>query len=78
MVNIIAGKKIVPEYIQNWATVKSITNNAIEVINDTKKRAIMKSELLNVHKKLGDSGATIRAAEYILRAKCGREHIFLL
>ena len=34
MVNIIADEKIMPEYIQEKATVKAITNEAIEIISD--------------------------------------------
>ena len=36
MVNIIADEKIMPEYIQEKATVKAITNEAIEIISDRK------------------------------------------
>ena len=66
MVNIIAGKKIMPEYLQNKATVHSITNEAFEIINSPERQKQMKSELVRVQKKLQGCGASKRAAEHIL------------
>lgn len=66
MVNIIAGKKIMPEFIQNQAIAESITNEVLEMINNRERLNIMKSELLLVKQKLLDSGASHRAAKHIL------------
>ena len=66
MVNIIADEKIMPEYIQEKATVKAITNEAIEIISDRNKREEMKSKLLCIKEKLKGDGASMKAAEKIL------------
>ena len=66
MVNIIAEKKIMPEYIQNQATVLSITNEAFQMISSSKKQEKMQSELLLVRQKLQGDGASKRAAKHIL------------
>ena len=66
MVNIIAEKKIMPEYIQNQATALSITNEAFEMISSSKKQEKMQSELLRVRQKLQGDGASKRAAKHIL------------
>ena len=66
MVNILAGKEIMPEYLQNQATVESITNKAFNMISDSDVQEKMKSKLLNVKKTLQGSGASQMAAKYIL------------
>ena len=66
MVNILAGKKIMPEYLQHKATVESITNKAFEMINSEEKKEKLKSELFRVKEKLQDSDVSQRVAENIL------------
>ena len=66
MVNIIAGKKIMPEYLQNKASTEAITNEAFEIIHSYERQTMMKSELLSVQKKLHGEGASQRAAKHIL------------
>ena len=66
MVNIIAEKKIMPEYIQNQANAISITNEVFEMISNSKKQERMQSELLRVRQKLQGDGASKRAAKHIL------------
>ena len=66
MVNIIAEKKIMPEYIQNQANSESITKEAFTIINSSDRQTKMKLALLSVKKKLQGAGASQRAAEQIL------------
>ena len=66
MVNIIAKKKIMPEYLQYQATVKSITNETFEIISNGEKQKEMRSELLRVKKTLQSSSASQIAAKHIL------------
>ena len=66
MVNIIAEKKIVPEYIQNQANSESIIKETFAMINSLEKQEKMRSDLLGVQKKLQASGASKRAAQHIL------------
>ena len=63
---IIAGKKIMPEYLQNQATAQSITNEVFEIINSPERQRKMLYELLGVHQKLQGNGSSKRAAQHIL------------
>ncbi len=63
LVNIIAGKTIVPELIQGEATGERIALEALAILtNDEKKQQIIK-ELNSIRAKLGNPGAAIRAAK---------------
>ena len=64
MVNIIAGKKVVPELIQQDCTPAKIADSVIELL-DTDTRQRMQEELTKVKAKLGSAGASQRAAEII-------------
>ncbi len=66
MINIIAGKEIVPELIQNDLNVNNIYVKSREILSDNQRLNTMKNELAIAAKKLGDSGASRRAAELIL------------
>ena len=66
MVNIIAGKKIMPEYLQNKAITKSITIKAFQMLSNSETNDKLKSELLSVCQKLQGEGASKKAAEHIL------------
>ncbi len=66
LVNILAGKRIVPEFVQHDATVSRILPVALELIADGPKREQMLAELRAVRDALGEAGASKRAAEQIL------------
>jgi len=63
MVNIIAGKKVVPEFIQNDATPENIANGIYDILSNTPKMDIIKRDLGQIREKLGSPGAAARAAE---------------
>ncbi len=65
MVNIIAGKKIVPELIQAQATPKHIYQEVSRLLKDDQLSKVIR-ELRSVRTKLGSSGASQRAANTIL------------
>jgi lipid-A-disaccharide synthase len=66
LVNIIAGKTIVPELIQGDACGERIAAEALAILkNEERKREIIK-ELAVIRAKLGESGAAIRAAQLAL------------
>jgi lipid-A-disaccharide synthase len=69
LVNIVAGKTIVPEFVQHRATAKKLTKSALELLNDEKRISEMKAELSLVKGKLGGLGAAKKVAERILAAK---------
>jgi lipid-A-disaccharide synthase len=62
LVNIIAGKTIVPEYIQDDATPERLAAYLLETITDERKMAAIRSDLSEIKNKLGEPGAAQRAA----------------
>lgn len=66
LVNILAGRHIVPEYIQHEATPEAILSKALELISDGAPRDKMLLELNRVRQELGAGGASRVAAEAIL------------
>ncbi len=66
LVNIVAGKTIVPEFIQHKVRAKHLAKSAIHLLNDKNKIEEMKNELKKVKSMLGEIGASRRVAERIL------------
>jgi lipid-A-disaccharide synthase len=69
LVNIAAGKTIVPEFIQHKATAKRMAKSAMKLLNDKRRLADMKAELSKVKIMLGMFGASQRVAERVLQMK---------
>jgi len=67
MPNVLAGREIVPEFIQHHARPNAIAEAALRLINDQKARSLMISEFDAVIAKLGDEGASTAAARTILQ-----------
>ncbi len=65
LVNIVAGKKIVPELIQHDVTVSKIVSAANEILNSSKRYSEMKAELETVRSKLGMFNASRNVADAI-------------
>jgi len=63
MANIIAGKKIVPELIQGAATPGNIAAEVTRMLKDTPYYQNISAELAAIKKKLGEPGASQRAAQ---------------
>jgi lipid-A-disaccharide synthase len=57
----------VPEFIQDDARAERILPVALELIDDTPRRAAMLRDLAEVRAKLGEPGASARAASEILK-----------
>jgi len=66
LVNIVAGKKIVPELIQHEASSENIYSHAKEILENFLLQNEMKKNLSRVRQSLGTSGASQRVAEKIL------------
>lgn len=69
MVNLIAGRPIVPELIQADCTAGRIAREAIALLTDRAKAETMRRDLAGVRDALGAPGASRRAAEAVLRAR---------
>ncbi len=67
MVNIVAGKLIVPEFIQFRACPEKIADYVVEILSDPQKLSAVKQKLSAIRNSLGESGAVLRAAQIINR-----------
>jgi len=67
MVNLISGKKIVPEFVQYEAKPEKIAWEMYQFLTDKEKYQKMKDELSAVKEKLGEKGAYKRGAEIVFR-----------
>ena len=67
MPNILAGKEIIPEFIQHEAIPEKIAESIWTLYSDPTKRAAMVKEMGAVSELLGEKGGGRRAAELILR-----------
>ena len=66
LVNILAGKEIVPELIQDRMTPDRIAREVLKILGDTGRRDVMKQAFQSIRTSLGGPGASKRAAEIIL------------
>jgi lipid-A-disaccharide synthase len=62
LANLIAGKTIVPELIQDEANPERIATEVIHILSDEVRLRRMKQELRDLREKLGEPGAAERAA----------------
>ena len=67
MPNILAGKEIVPEFIQHEAVPEKIADAVWKLYRDSTRRAAMIKEMGAISKLLGEKGGGRRAAELIVR-----------
>jgi lipid-A-disaccharide synthase len=67
LVNIVAGRRIVPEFIQHQATAKNLMRSALEFLRDSDRVSEMKSELSKIRGMLGAHGASRTVAERIVQ-----------
>ena len=65
MPNIIAGKMIMPEFLQDNATPENIVHEAIPLITDPEYQKKMKTEIMAIQSQLGKAGVIKRAASEI-------------
>ncbi len=65
LANVVAGKKIVPEYIQGKAVPTHIAEEGYEILTNKSRYKTIQKELSLVKEKIGDVGASKRAAQII-------------
>jgi lipid-A-disaccharide synthase len=66
LVNIVAGRRVMPELLQYDATPKRIAGEALDIINNRERYDRLKEELKEVNRLIGVSGASDRAARSLL------------
>ncbi len=67
MVNLIAGRQVVPELIQERFTAEAVAAEATSMLTDKARAARIRQGLAEVRAKLGGPGGSRRAAEAVLR-----------
>ncbi len=72
MANLVAGRTVVPELIQDGFTPERVAAAALEVLTDAAAAARMRADLSEVRARLGQPGASRRAAAAVLEAAGGR------
>jgi lipid-A-disaccharide synthase len=66
LVNIVAGKQLVPELLQGKVNPQNLASEAAKMLDDGNLRDKLSSELTVVKEKLGKAGASSRVAEITL------------
>ncbi len=66
LVNIVAGEKIVSEYLQDAIDARKIAEELRELVFDDRKRSDVSSRLARVRSSLGEPGASAKAASMAL------------
>jgi lipid-A-disaccharide synthase len=62
LVNLIAGKRVVPELIQQEASPEAIAGQALTLLDDSVRQKAMKTELAEAARHLGTAGASDKVA----------------
>ena len=71
MANLVAGRRVVPELIQDDFTPKAVADQAIGLIRDPQRRDEMRADLRAVKAALGPAGASARAARAVMEVASG-------
>lgn len=66
LVNILAKKKIIPEFVQFKAQPKEIAKAALKILLDPAESVRMKNDLSQIKTLLGPKGASLRAAQIVV------------
>ena len=71
MANLVAGERVVPELIQDDLSAERVAAEAIAFLTDGERHARTVAALREVKRRLGEPGATARAARLIAGVACG-------
>lgn len=67
LTNLVAGSRVVPEYVQDAVSPDVLAEEAIRLLTDSERRRWTKKHLEVVRKRLGPPGASRRTAEIALK-----------
>jgi lipid-A-disaccharide synthase len=77
MVNLVAGRRIVPELIQDDFTPARVAEETIPLFTDRSRVEVMTRDLAEVRNRLGAPGASVRAAQAIHNVMTARKDTHL-
>ena len=72
MPNLVAGRRVVPELIQDGFTPQRVADEAVALLVDADRHARAREALRGVRERLGSPGASARAAAAILEVATGQ------
>ena len=72
MANLVAGRRVVPEMIQDDFVPERVAAAAVELLSDPNAAARVRADLRDVRARLGEPGASDRAARAVLEVAQGR------
>jgi lipid-A-disaccharide synthase len=67
LANVVAGKRIIPEFIQKKAIPAHIAEEMYEILINKNRYKAIQNELAKVKEKMGEEGASKKAAQIIVR-----------
>ena len=65
MPNLLAGEAVFPEFVQDAATGKNLSEAALALLKDEARRKEIQGKLSRIIAGLGSAGANVRAAKVI-------------
>ncbi len=65
LANVVAGKRVVPEFVQRQAIPSRIAEEMYEILTEKERYRNIQNELKKVKEKLGEEGASKKAAEIV-------------
>ena len=67
MVNLVAGKRVVPELLQRDMTPERVAKTAVELLHSPTALGAIREDLQGIRGRLGEEGASQRAAQEVLK-----------
>jgi lipid-A-disaccharide synthase len=74
MPNLVAGRRIVPELIQDDFTPERVASETVALLTDPERSRVAREALRGVRAQLGEGGASARAADAIMEVASRRAH----
>jgi lipid-A-disaccharide synthase len=62
LVNIVAGKEVVKEFVQHEATAENVAKEIFNILENTEYNRVMREELSHVRSRMGEAGCSERVA----------------
>jgi lipid-A-disaccharide synthase len=70
MVNLVAGRRVVPELVQWDFTPERVARIALELLQSPEALGSIRQELQKIRGRLGEEGTSLRAAQEVLKTLC--------